>query len=182
MVPSTFASVPSPNSNQRRCSRALSPVPTEEKYRSAPLKLISTRAFSSTGSPPRRRKVRELRFRLWGEKLRSLPCARRKSPWGTPPLPTEPSSAAVSSFAALRMRHTPCGCYAGLWRGPNWGAQQHRRKSSWGAHRWKLATAMHRAMDHRPYHNNPLSCGHPPFRGNLWGALLASPVRGGGSA
>ena len=39
-----------------------------------------------------RRKVRELRFRLWGEKLRSLPCARRKSPWGTPPLPTEPTS------------------------------------------------------------------------------------------
>ena len=26
-----------------------------------------------------------------------------------PPSPTEPSSAAVSSFAALRMRHTPCG-------------------------------------------------------------------------
>ena len=26
-----------------------------------------------------------------------------------PPFPTEPSSAAVSSFAALRMRHTPCG-------------------------------------------------------------------------
>ena len=32
----------------------------------------------------------------------------------TPPLPTKPAD-------------------AGLWRGPNWGAQQHRRKSSWGA-------------------------------------------------
>ena len=70
---------------------------------------------------PRRRKVRELRFRLWGEKLRSLPFARRKSPWGTPPFPTEPSSAAVSSFAALRMRHTPCGYFVGLRRGPHWG-------------------------------------------------------------
>ena len=39
----------------------------------------------------------------------------------SPPFPTEPSSAAVSSFAALRMRHTPCGYYAGLWRGPHWG-------------------------------------------------------------
>ena len=64
---------------------------------------------SKADIPPRRRKVHELRFRLWGEKLRSLPFARRKSPWGTPPFPTEPSSAAVSSFAALRMRHTPCG-------------------------------------------------------------------------
>ena len=67
---------------------------------------------------PRRRKVRELRFHLWGEKLRSLPFARRKSPWGTPPSPTEPHSAAVSSFAALRMRHTPCGYFVGLWWGP----------------------------------------------------------------
>ena len=70
---------------------------------------------------PRRRKVRELRFRLWGEKLRSLPFARRKSPWGTPPFPTEPHSAAVSSFAALRMRHTPCGYFVGLRRGPHCG-------------------------------------------------------------
>ena len=82
---------------------------------------MSGKAFSSTGSPPRRRKVRELRFRLWGEKLRSLPFARRKSPWGTPPFPTEPSSAAVSSFAALRMRHTPCGYFVGLRRGPQLG-------------------------------------------------------------
>ena len=29
--------------------------------------------------------------------------------YAAPPFPTEPNSAAVSSFAALRMRHTPCG-------------------------------------------------------------------------
>ena len=45
----------------------------------------------------------------------------------TPPFPTEPSSAAVSSFAALRMRHTPCGYCAGLRRGPRWGRQKERR-------------------------------------------------------
>ena len=44
---------------------------------------------------PRHRKVRELRFRLWGEKLRSLPFARRKSPWGTPPFPTKPADAGL---------------------------------------------------------------------------------------
>ena len=31
----------------------------------------------------------------------------------SPPSPTEPNSAAVSSFAALRMRHTPCGYRTG---------------------------------------------------------------------
>ena len=46
-------------------------------------------------SLPRRRKVCELRFRLWGEKLRSLPFARRKSPWGTPPFPCEPACAGL---------------------------------------------------------------------------------------
>ena len=35
--------------------------------RSTPWKLMSGKAFSSTGSPPRRRKVRELRFRLWAK-------------------------------------------------------------------------------------------------------------------
>ena len=41
----------------------------------------------------------------------------------SPPFPTEPSSAAVSSFAALRMRHTPCGYFVGLRRGPQLGEQ-----------------------------------------------------------
>ena len=53
-IPDEFASVPSPNSNQRRCSRALSDLLTEEQGRSTPWKLMSGKAFSSTGSPPLR--------------------------------------------------------------------------------------------------------------------------------
>ena len=53
-VPDEFASVPSPNSNQRRCSRALSHVLTKERFRSTPMKLICGKAFSSTGFPPLR--------------------------------------------------------------------------------------------------------------------------------
>ena len=53
-VPSTCALVPSPNSNQRRCSRASSDLLTEEQCRSTPWKLMSGKAFSSTGSPPLR--------------------------------------------------------------------------------------------------------------------------------
>ncbi len=40
------------------------------------------------------------------------------SRFAVPPFPTKPHSAAVSSFAALRMRHTPCGYFVGLWWGP----------------------------------------------------------------
>ena len=48
----------------------------------------------------------------------------------SPPFPTEPSRAAVSSFAALRMRHTPCGYCAGLRRGPILGSQWTRPSKS----------------------------------------------------
>ena len=51
---------------------------------------------------PRRRKVRELRFRLLGEKLRSLPC---------------------SSFPHQTR-------YAGLWRGPRWATRSAPSKGS----------------------------------------------------
>ena len=117
----------------------------------------------------------------------------------SPPFPTEPSRAAVSSFAALRMRHTPCGYCAGLRRGPNWGAQQHRRKSSLGGLTAGedgrcgagtppalCATSPYRggkkfplkggcpegrgclrAMDHRPYRENPSvsTADSSPYRG-----------------
>ena len=47
------------------------------------------------------------------------------------PFPTEPHSAAVSSFAALRMRHTPCGYFVGLRRGPHWGNKSLPCKGRW---------------------------------------------------
>ena len=43
---------------------------------------------------------------------------RKLSRSAAPPFPAKPHCAAVSSFAALRMRHTLCGYVVGLWRGP----------------------------------------------------------------
>ena len=109
-----------------------------------------------------------------GRKARSLPCARRKSPWGTPPSPTEPSSAAVSSFAALRMRHTPCGYLRlGFGGDPIWGLIEVRSclpcKGRWRPNGRRRGS---------PF--TPLSLRDiPPFRGELMGCAQASPVRGG---
>ena len=74
--------------------------------KTAPMLPRRQRRFSEFKATPRkyvcglrRRKLRILRFALWGAKAQSLRCARRKSPWGTPPYPTKPAD-------------------AGLWRGP----------------------------------------------------------------
>ena len=51
---------------------------------------------------------------------------------------------------------------------PGGGAQQHRRKSSWGALlRGKIEGAVGRAMDHRPYRENPSvsTADSSPYRG-----------------
>ena len=53
-VPSTCALVPSPNSNQRRCSRASSGLHSVGSCNAPPWKLMNERTFSSTGSPPLR--------------------------------------------------------------------------------------------------------------------------------
>ena len=99
---------------------------TEGKCRSTPWKLRRGKAFSSTGSPPRRRKVRELRFRLW---------AKSSVHFLAPPLPAKPATLGFGG-APIGVRSRKCG-----------------RKL-------------------QPFCKNPLSCGHPPFRGNLWGAAV----------
>ena len=71
-----------------------------------------------TGTPPRRRsKLRSLHFRgqppAGRENYVSLRCSSSSH---------RKRCAAVGGFAALRMRRTPCGCFAGLWWEP-WARQ-----------------------------------------------------------
>ena len=98
-VPDEFALVPSPNSNQRRCSRAASPVLTEGEYRSTPRKLMSGKAFSSTGSPPLRayRAPEVVRSNTVGSPLGGPYCGGRlQVRWGNP-------SGKIGDFATSRV-------------------------------------------------------------------------------
>ena len=74
---------------------------------------MSGKAFSSTGSPPRRRKVRELRFRLW---------AKSSVHFLAPPLPTKPATLGFGG-APIGVRSNTVGSPLG------------------GQVRWKLAAA-----------------------------------------
>ena len=70
-----------------------------------------------------------------GEKLRSLPFARRKSPWGTPPFPTEPiaqpSAALLRYGCGIPLAGTSLGFGGDPQLGNKWGAQSLPCKGRW---------------------------------------------------
>ena len=79
----------------------------------------------------------------------------------SPPFPTKPSSAAVSSFAALRMRHTPCGYRTG------WASAGTPMGEAWG--RRTLPAMENPSVKIRDFDTSPFRGGFsvPPERGNV---------------